>query len=102
MSKAETAPAVGQGEGDILALLDGRIRRIAEEVFSAMSAAPAPSAAEDDRGITAREAARLIGVSEWRVYELIKRGELPAYKISSQRYRIRLGAVREFVRRQKP
>lgn len=92
--------AAPPGEADFLSAFDERVRRIAEETFRVMAATG--GAADDDQGITVDEAAELIGVQPWRVYELIKRRELPAYKISSQRYRIRLGAVREFVRRQKP
>jgi excisionase family DNA binding protein len=101
MSKAETS-TTGQGGGDaVLASLAAFVRGVAIETFREMSAPP-PASDGDDRGITAREAAALLGVQPWRVYELIRRKELPAYHVSRQRLRLRLGAVREYMRRQKP
>lgn len=98
--------AAGSGEGDIIALLDERMKRIARsEAAAVLEARRVADPSEDDQGITAKEAARLIGVSEWRVYEMIKRKVLPAYRPSPQRLRLRLGAVREFIRQseqQKP
>jgi len=54
--------------------------------------------ASDDEGMTVAEAATEIGVSRWRVYEMIRQNILPAYKPSPKTYRLRRGAVREFVR----
>jgi len=51
----------------------------------------------DDEGITVAEAAKEIGVSSWRVYEMIRQGILPAYKPSPKTYRLRRGTVREFM-----
>jgi excisionase family DNA binding protein len=100
-------PTVETGEGeDLLALLDERMKQIARsEAVAVLEERRVGDPAEDDQGITAKEAARLIGVSEWRVYEMIKRKVLPAYRPSPQRLRLRLGAVREFIRQgaqQKP
>lgn len=94
---------LGQGEEDcLLALLDQRVKAIARAEAAAVFEERQTGAADDDRGVTAKEAARLIGVSEWRVYELIRRGALPAYRPSPQRLRLRLGAVREFIRQGGP
>lgn len=57
--------------------------------------APEP---DDDEGITADEAAQMMGVKKWRVYEMIKQKILPAYKPSPRTLRIRRGAVRELIR----
>lgn len=95
-AKASTVEA---GGGDILALLDERVKRIARsEAVAVLEERRVADPAEDDQGITPKEVARLIGVSEWRVYEMIKRKVLPAYRPSPQRLRLRLGAVREFIR----
>lgn len=89
----------------ILTLLDERMRRIARSEAAAVFEERRDGGADDDQGITAKEAARLIGVSEWRVYDMVRRGVLPAYRPSPQRLRLRLGTVREFIRQggqQKP
>ena len=70
---------------DVLAALDERVRRIARETN------PAPA---DDQGLTAEEAARLLGVSKWRVYEMVRRGALPSYRPSPKTLRIPLSAVK--------
>ena len=102
--KTSTVEA-GGGDG-FIALLDERMKQIARsEAVAVLEERRGSDPAEDDHGITAKEAARLIGVSEWRVYEMIKRKVLPAYRPSPQRLRLRLGAVREFIRQsdqQKP
>lgn len=54
--------------------------------------------AGDDDGLTVAEAAQMIGVKEWRVYEMIKRGILPASRPSPRTLRLRRGAVRDFIR----
>lgn len=54
--------------------------------------------ASDDEAITVAEAARLIGVSRWRVYEMVRRGLLPASRPSPRTVRLRRGAVKEFIR----
>jgi excisionase family DNA binding protein len=83
----------------LLEQLDERMKQIARaEAIAVLEEHRVGDSAEDDQGITAKEAARLIGVSEWRVYEMIKQKMLPAYRPSPQRLRLRLGAVREFIR----
>ncbi len=62
------------------------------------SSLPTEPDAMDDEGITAAEAAQQLGVSTWRVYEMIKRGMLIAYRPSPRTLRVRRGAVREFIR----
>ena len=74
---------------DVLAALDERMRRIVRE-------ARVTAAAGEDRGITAQEAADILGVKKWRVYEMIRRRALPAYHPSPKTLRLRLAAVREF------
>ena len=86
----------------LLEQLDERVKQIARAEAIAVFEERRGGSAEDDRGITAREAAELIGVSEWRVYEMIRRKVLPAYRPSPQRLRLRLGDVRAFIRQQKP
>lgn len=106
MSKPHTSTVGAEEGGDLLSALDERMRKIAAETFRELVPAHDVGAvADDDKGITAREAARLIGVSEWRVYEMVRRGALPACRPSPQRLRLRLGTVREFIRQggeQKP
>ena len=106
MREAKASTVEAGGDDDLLSAFDARMRRIARsEVVAVLEERQVGDAAEDDHGITAKEAARLIGVSEWRVYEMIKRRMLPAYRPSPQRLRLRLGAVREFIRQsdqQKP
>jgi excisionase family DNA binding protein len=95
----KTSTVEARGGEDLLALLDERMKQIARsEAVAVLAERQVGDSAEDDQGITAKEAARLIGVSEWRVYEMIKRKVLPAYRPSPQRLRLRLGAVREFIR----
>lgn len=105
MNKVKTSTGERGGEGDILSAFDARIKEIARAEAAAVFEERQGGVVDDDQGITAREAAQLIGVSEWRVYEMIKRGVLTAYRPSPQRLRLRLGAVREFIRQggqQKP
>ena len=73
---------------DVLAALDERMRQIAQE---ARTAPPA----EDDRGLSAEEAAHLLGVKKWRVYEMVRRNALRAYRPSPGTLRIPLSAVNE-------
>lgn len=73
---------------DLLAALDERVRAIVKEA----GAAPA-----DDQGVTAEEAARLLGVSKWRVYEMVRRGALPSYRPSPKTLRIPLSAVKNCI-----
>lgn len=68
---------------------------IVREDVPAATAAPAP---DDDEGMTAEEAAQELGVERWRVYDMIQRGILPAYKPSPKTVRLRRGDVREFIR----
>lgn len=98
MAVTKTSTVEAGGGEDLLALLDERMKQIARsEAVAVLEERRVADPAEDDRGITAKEAARLMGVSEWRVYEMIKRKVLPAYRPSPQRLRLRLAAVREFI-----
>jgi excisionase family DNA binding protein len=98
MNKVKTSTDACGGAEDILAAFDARMKEIARAEAAAVFEERQGGGADDDQGITVPEAARLIGVSDWRVYEMIKRGALPAYRPSPQRVRLRLGAVREFIR----
>ena len=107
MANEKALTTTWRDSGDeVLAALDAHVKQIARaEAVAVLEERRVGDAAEDDQGITAKEAARLIGVSEWRVHEMIKRKVLPAYRPSPQRLRLRLGAVREFIRQgdqQKP
>jgi len=42
-----------------------------------------------DEGVSADEAAKLLGVKKWRVYEMCREGKLPSYRPSSKTLRIR-------------
>lgn len=75
---------------DVLAALDERVRRIARE---------ASPASADDQGVDAKEAARLLGVSKWRVYEMVRRGVLSSYRPSPKTLRIPLSAVKNYIAR---
>jgi excisionase family DNA binding protein len=105
MGEAKTSSVEAGGDDGLLSAFDERVKRIARSEAAAVFEEREGKGVEDDKGITAKEAALLIGVSEWRVYEMIKRKVLPAYRPSPQRLRLRLGAVREFIRQgaqQKP
>jgi excisionase family DNA binding protein len=56
------------------------------------------TAPDEDEGMTAEEAAQELGVERWRVYDMIQRGILPAFKPSANTVRLRRGDVREFIR----
>lgn len=61
--------------------------------------APAQTPATlNDEGVTVREAAKMIGVSEWRIYQMIKQGILPAFRPSPRTLRLSRAAVLEFIR----
>jgi excisionase family DNA binding protein len=47
---------------------------------------------------TIAETARLLGISDTTVYQLIKSGELPSFKIGAAR-RVHGSAIEEFIRR---
>ena len=66
-----------------------------QEEETRRTVAPEP---DDDEGITADEAAQMIGVKAWRIYEMVKQGILPVYRPSKRTLRIRRGAVRELIR----
>lgn len=91
MPRAEDKKNLSEG-GDILTALDERIRIVVEQVLAERTAAPA-----DDQGLTAEEAARLLGVSKWRVYEMVRRGALPSYRPSPKTLRIPLSAVKNCI-----
>lgn len=76
---------------DVLTALDERMRRIARE--SRPSSPP-----DEDRGLSAAEAAVLLGVKKWRVYEMVKRKALRAYRPSPGTLRILLSSVNECLR----
>lgn len=69
-------------------------------VISAELAAPQSLSSDvsDDEGLTVKEAAAELRVEAWRVYDMIRRGILPAYRPSPRTLRVRRGAVKEFVR----
>lgn len=59
---------------------------------------PLAEAVNDDEGITAAEAAQMMNVNKWRVYEMVKQGLVPASHPSPRTVRIRRGTVKEFIR----
>lgn len=76
---------------DVLTVLDERMRRIARE--SRPSSAP-----DEDRGLSTEETAVLLGVKKWRVYEMVRRKTLRAYRPSPGTLRILLSSVNECLR----
>jgi excisionase family DNA binding protein len=76
---------------EVLTALDERMRRIACE--SRPSSLP-----DEDRGLSTAEAAVLLGVKKWRVYEMVKRKVLRAYRPSPRTLRILLSSVNECLR----
>lgn len=76
---------------DVLAALDERMRRISRE--SQPSSPP-----DEDRGLSAAEAAVLLGVKKWRVYEMVRRKALCSYRPSPGTLRILLSSVNECLR----
>ncbi|RLI87411.1 MAG: hypothetical protein DRP01_01930 [Archaeoglobales archaeon] len=51
---------------------------------------------EVERLFTLREAAVLLGVSYWTVYELVRKGKIRAVKTPSGRWRIPKSAMEEY------
>lgn len=90
MSKLN-ASAVELGEGgDILTLLDERVRRIAEEVVRRHATGG------DVGAVKVKTAARLLDMSEYRVRQLIREGKLKAIYPTPNTIRIALSEIRNF------
>lgn len=88
MSEAKTSTAAAGG-ADILALLDARVRRIAEETYRAMSS--------DVGAVRVKTAARLLDMSESRVRALVAAGELKTFRPTPRTLRIALGEIRRYL-----
>jgi excisionase family DNA binding protein len=87
---------------ELLARAGRSIASFAGELWNVVSAElqeSKPSANEaDNESISVREAATMLGVRKWRVYQMIKQGILPASRPSPRTIRLRRGAVLEFIR----
>lgn len=86
--KASTTEA--GGGGDILALLDQRVRQIAEEVFRSLS----PT--NDVGAVRVKTAAELLDMNESRVRQLIREGKLKVINPTPNTIRIPLSEIRRF------
>jgi excisionase family DNA binding protein len=49
------------------------------------------------RLLNAREVSDATGLPRWRIYELSRRGELPAVAVGSRSYRYSAPAIREWI-----
>ena len=47
--------------------------------------------------LNAKKVADILGIRPWTVYQLVKRGELPAVKIGSRIYRFRRESIENWV-----
>lgn len=84
--------------------LEDYYRKIAREealkVLAELGRTAAPTSPDEDRGLSAEEAARLLGVKKWRIYEMVKRRALRAYRPSPGTVRIPMSAIAEFKQRE--
>ena len=80
--------------------LDDYIRRLAREeaerVFTELQQEDLKTNSNDDEGLKVKEVAKILALSEWQIYELIRRGELLSYQIGKRGIRVRRGSVRAF------
>lgn len=83
-------------EKDLLSVLDERVRRIALEVFAEQRQKETATLPNDDQSLRVKDAAKLLALSEWQVFDLIRRGEIESYRIGKRGLRIRRGAIRTF------
>lgn len=77
--------------GDLLTLLDERMRRIAEEVCRAQARTM------DVGSVRVKTAARMLDMSEHRVRQLVREGRLEAVRPTPNTLRIPLGSIRSFL-----
>lgn len=90
MNKAKALTGGEGGDGDILALLDERVRRIAEEVVSRHATGG------DVGAVKVKTAARLLDMSEYRVRQLIREGKLKAINPTPNTIRIARSEIRRY------
>lgn len=83
-------------EKDLLSVLDERVRRIALEVFVEQRQKETAALPSDEQSLKVRDAAKLLALSEWQIYDLVRRGEIESYRIGVRGVRIRRGAIRSF------
>lgn len=58
-----------------------------------------PQRKDDDEAIDAEQVAYMLGISEWRVYDLARRGMIPSFRPSPGVVRFSKGDIREFKHR---
>lgn len=83
-------------ENDLLTALDKRVRRIALEVFEEQRQKETAALPNDDEALKVKDAAKVLAMSEWQIYDLVRRGELESYRVGVRGVRIRRGAMRAF------
>jgi excisionase family DNA binding protein len=83
-------------EKDLLSVLDERVRRIALEVFAEQRQKETAALPNDDQALRVKDAAKVLAMSEWQIYDLVRRGELKSYRVGKRGLRIRRGAIRVF------
>lgn len=88
--EAEGQRGRGRAGGDILEMLDERMRRIAEEVISSRESAAEPGA------VKVKTAARMLEMTEWRVRQLVREGKLKVIRPTPNTVRIPLSEIRRF------
>ena len=90
MGKVKALTVEEEGGGDILILLDERVRRIAEEVVRRHATSG------DVGAVKVKTAARLLDMSEYRVRQLIRERKLKAIYPTPNTLRISLSEIRSF------
>jgi excisionase family DNA binding protein len=78
------------GGGDLLSLLDARMKRIAAETFRELAVAP------DVGAVKVKTAARLLDMTEHRVRQMIREGRLRAVNPTPHTVRVPLAEIRRF------
>jgi excisionase family DNA binding protein len=82
-------------EGEIQKLIEPVVERVITRRLAELADRDTPG---DDELLTAESAARLLGVSRWRLYDMVRRKVLPAVRPSERTIRIRRGDLRKFMR----
>ena len=77
---------------DVLAALDERARRVAEEAFQQL-------AVSDDAWLSYAQIVELTGLSEWTIGEAVRRGELEADYPLPRCPRVKRSKLREWMER---
>ena len=84
-------------EPELAQILEPVLERIVARRLAKLTERSAPG---DDELLTAEAVVRLLGVSRWRVYEMIRRQALLVVRPSERTVRLRRGDLRKFMQAQ--